>query len=69
MEKGWKVVYTTRSNFVANLIIAKLKEAGINAVAFNKTGKSYDIVEELEVYTHEQYAQEALEIINQESFE
>ena len=62
MEAGWVKIYTSPDFFKSEMVRQILNDHAIEAIILNKQGFPYQIGE-VEVYIHENYFDEALEVI------
>jgi type III secretory pathway lipoprotein EscJ len=63
MEKGWVKIYTSHDQYRASLVTAVLKDHHIEVVQLNKKDSSYLSFGEIELYIHQEYFDQAIEII------
>lgn len=62
MDKDWIKIYTSNNFYEAEIVRQVLVDHEIDAVLLNKQDTAYKFGE-IEVYIHQQYFQQALEII------
>jgi len=63
MEKNWTKVFTSKDNFLVDLLISILKEEGIHAVALNTKDSSYLTFGIIELFVKEKDAVNSRKII------
>jgi hypothetical protein len=63
MEQGWIKVYTSNESFAAELVQAVLKDHEFNPVLINKRDSSYLNFCAFEIYVHQDFEKESLQII------
>lgn len=67
-KKNWKTVFKAEDEFEAEVIKAKLAEAGIEAILFNRSDSMFTVLDDTRysagVLVHPENEQKSLEIIN-----
>ena len=69
MEEDWTKIHSTRNKFEADILKGMLEDKGIKTVLLNKKDSSYNLFGDIELYTHINYAEKALAIINETNLE
>ncbi len=65
MEKGWEEVYMTAEEYKAEMAKDILENAGIKVVVINQHDSAYQAFGEYRVYTAEENAERAAELLKE----
>ena len=65
MEKGWKEVYMTASDYKANIAKDILENAGIKTVILNQHDSTYTSFGEYRVYVSKENVTKAVELLKE----
>ena len=69
MRKDWVKVFKTTNGFEADIMSDVLENHGIPNVKLDQKDSSYQTFGVIEIYVHEQYFSEAIEVITKASDE